>query len=178
MTLRSDIQQIVELIPANSRVLDVGCGDGELLQALKSKNCDARGLELDQIKVAQCLRQGLSVMQGDADVDLAHYPDNAFDYAVLTNTLQVTKYPDRILHDSLRLANKLLVSIPNFGYWKNRAQIMFSGRMPVTKKLSYQWYETPNIHFCTIRDFVVLCNNLGIKIEKSLAINALSLIHI
>lgn len=172
MSLRDDIKQIVELVPSGSRVLDIGSGDGELLSELKAKGCDARGLELDQLKVAQALRSGLSVMQGDADIDLAHYPANAFDYVVLTNTLQVTKHPELILKDVLRIADKVLVSIPNFGYWKNRAQLLISGRMPVTKKLSYQWYETPNIHFCTIRDFVILCSDLGIKIEKRLAINS------
>ena len=172
MTLRDDILQIVELIPSGARVLDVGSGEGELLAALKAKGCDARGLELDQQKVSACLKNGLSVMQGDADIDLAHYPDNGFDYVVLTNTLQVTKYPDRILKDMLRIAGKVVVSIPNFGYWKNRWQLLISGRMPVTKKLSYEWFETPNIHFCTIRDFVILCEGLNIKVEKRLAINA------
>ena len=172
MTLRDDIQQIVELIPSGARVLDVGSGEGELLAALKAKGCDARGLELDQQKVSQSLKSGLSVMQGDADIDLAHYPDNGFDYVVLTNTLQVTKHPELILKDALRIANRAILSIPNFGYWKNRLQLLVSGRMPVTKKLSYQWYETPNIHFCTIRDFVILCEGLNIKIEKRLAINA------
>lgn len=171
MAMRDDIEQIVKLIPANSRVLDIGCGEGELLAAVKAKGCDARGLELDQLKVAICLQNGLSVMQGDADIDLAHYPDNAFDYAVLTNTLQVTKHPEKILVEMLRIAKYLVVSIPNFGYWKNRWQLVLSGRMPVTKKLSYQWYETPNIHFCTIRDFIILCEGLNIKIEKRLAIN-------
>ena len=170
--MRDDIEEIVKIIPPNSRVLDVGCGEGELLAALEKKGCDARGIEIDQQKVSACLQKGLSVMQGDADIDLAHYPDNGFDYVVLTNTLQVTKYPDRILKDMLRIAGKVVVSIPNFGYWKNRWQLLISGRMPVTKKLSYEWFETPNIHFCTIRDFVFLCEGLGIKIEKRLAINA------
>jgi len=169
--MRNDIEEIVKLIPPKSRVLDIGCGEGELLLAVKAKGCDARGLELDQLKVAICLQNGLSVMQGDADIDLAHYPDNAFDYAVLTNTLQVTKHPEKILVEMLRIAKYLVVSIPNFGYWKNRWQLVLSGRMPVTKKLSYQWYETPNIHFCTIRDFIILCEGLNIKIEKRLAIN-------
>jgi methionine biosynthesis protein MetW len=169
--MRDDIEQIVKLIPSKSRVLDIGCGEGELLAAVKAKGCDARGLELDQLKVAICLQNGLSVMQGDADIDLAHYPDNAFDYAVLTNTLQVTKHPEKILVEMLRIAKYLVVSIPNFGYWRNRWQLVLSGRMPVTKKLSYQWYETPNIHFCTIRDFIILCEGLNIKIEKRLAIN-------
>jgi methionine biosynthesis protein MetW len=109
-------------------------------------------------------------MEGNADMDLAHYPDKGFDYAVLTQVLQVTQHPEKILDEVLRIADKAIVSIPNFGYWQNRTQLLLNGRMPVTKKLSYQWYETPNIHFCTIRDFIILCTDLGIKIEKRLAI--------
>lgn len=170
MNLRPDINVITEMLPAGATVLDVGCGEGELLEVLLGKNIRARGIELDQEKVAICLKNGLSVMQGDADEDLAHYPDAGFEYAVLTQVLQVTKHPEEILNEVLRIADKAIVSIPNFGYWQNRTQLLLSGRMPVTKKLSYQWYETPNIHFCTIRDFVILCNDLGIKIEKKLAI--------
>lgn len=170
MNLRPDINVISEMLPANANVLDIGCGEGELLQALKAKNINARGIEIDKEKVAKCLQDGLSVMEGNADIDLSHYPDKGFDYAVLTQVLQVTQYPDRILHEVLRIADKAIVSIPNFGYWQNRTQLLLNGRMPVTKKLSYEWYETPNIHFCTIRDFVILCNDLGIKIEKKLAI--------
>ena len=170
MNLRPDINLITEMLPHGASVLDIGCGEGELLKVLKGKEIAARGIELDQEKVSICLKNGLSVMQGDADIDLEHYPDNCFDFAVLTQVLQVTKHPEKILNEVLRIADKAIVSIPNFGYWQNRTQLLFNGRMPVTKKLSYEWYETPNIHFCTIRDFVILCNNLGLKIEKKLAI--------
>lgn len=170
MNLRPDINIISEMIPEKASVLDIGCGEGELLQVLKAKNINARGIEIDKEKVAACLKDGLSVMEGNADIDLEHYPDSGFDYAVLTQVLQVTKHPEKILDEVLRIADKAIVSIPNFGYWRNRTQLLLNGRMPVTKKLSYQWYETPNIHFCTIRDFVILCNDLGLQIEKSLAI--------
>lgn len=170
MNLRPDHSVIIDMIPEGASVLDVGCGEGELLEALKAKGINARGMELDQEKVSICLRKGLSVMQGDADIDLTHYPDKGFDYVILTQVLQVTKYPNKILEEVLRLTDNAIVSIPNFGYWENRIQLLFNGRMPVTKKLSYQWYETPNIHFCTLRDFVILCNDLGLQTNKSLAI--------
>lgn len=170
MNLRPDHNVIAEMLPMDARVLDIGCGEGELIELLKAKNINARGVEIDQEKVAHCLHKGLSVMQGDADIDLAHYPDNGFDYAILTQVLQVTKYPNQILQEVLRIAQHAIVSIPNFGYWENRVQLLLNGRMPVTKKLSYEWYETPNIHFCTIRDFIKLCADLNIKIEKKLAI--------
>lgn len=173
MNLRFDLKIICDLVEPNSKVLDIGCGDGELLRALKQeKKVFARGMELDQNKVSNCLSQGLSVIQGDADTDLAHYPADSFDYTLLTQTLQVTKHPDLVLKEMLRIGRRAIVTVPNFGFWKNRAQLLFDGKMPVTKKLSYEWYETPNIHFCTIRDFVTLCKNLNIKIEKRLAINS------
>lgn len=170
MNLRPDHDVIAKMLPQGARVLDIGCGDGELLQVLRAQNINARGMEIDQEKVAHCLQQGLSVMQGDANFDLAHYPEQGFDYAILTQVLQVTKFPNKILQEVLRISGKAIVSIPNFGHWENRLQLLVGGRMPVTKKLSYQWYETPNIHFCTIRDFIVLCHDLGIKIEQQIAV--------
>lgn len=171
--LRTDLKLICDIVNTGAKVLDIGCGDGELLKALKSqKNVSGRGIELDQANVSACLASGLSVMQGDADTDLGYYPSDSFDYAILTQTLQATKHPDLILKETLRIARKTIVALPNFGYWKNRVQLLLDGKMPVTKKLSYEWYETPNIHFCTLHDFVALCKKLDIKIEKSLAITA------
>lgn len=170
MNLRPDHNVIANIIPQNATVLDIGCGEGEMLELLAKKGVKARGLEIDQNNVSVCLKKGLSVLQGDVDVDLAYYPDKAFDYAILTQVLQVTKFPEQTLLEVLRVAHHAVVCIPNFGYWENRMQLLLNGRMPVTKKLSYEWYETPNIHFCTIRDFVILCENLNLKIEKKLAI--------
>ena len=170
---RRDLKVICDIVQSGAKVLDIGCGNGELLHALKrEKNVSGRGLEINQENVTKCLSMGLSVMQGDADTDLEHYPSNSFDYAILTEVLQATKHPDLILREALRIANKVILTVPNFGHWRNRTQLLLGGKMPVTKKLSYEWYETPNIHFCTIRDFGALCRKLGIKIEKSLAITS------
>jgi methionine biosynthesis protein MetW len=133
---------------------------------------DARGIELSQSGVNQCVARGLSVVQGDADTDLVNYPDDAFDYAILSQTIQATHRPREVLDQLLRIGKRAIVSFPNFGHWRIRAQIMFSGRMPVTENLSYSWYNTPNIHFCTIKDFVALCRELDAEVERSIALNA------
>ncbi len=173
MNIRPDLKIICDIVEPNAKVLDIGCGEGELLSALKqTKNTSGRGIELDQNNVSKCLAAGLSVMQGDVNTDLEHYPSDSFDYTLLTHTLQVTKHPDLVLKEMLRIGKKAIVGVPNFGYWRNRWQLLLNGKMPVTKKLSYEWFETPNIHFCTIRDFVTLCKDLDIKIEKRLAINS------
>jgi len=170
---RVDLLLLSEMVEKGSRVLDVGCGDGALLHILaNSRDVDARGLEISQSGVNQCVARGLSVVQGDADTELVNYPDNAFDYAILSQTIQATRQPREVLDQLLRIGRRAIVSFPNFGHWRIRAQIMFNGRMPVTQNLSYSWYDTPNIHFCTIKDFVALCHELGASVECSAALDA------
>jgi methionine biosynthesis protein MetW len=170
---RVDFLVMAELIEPRTRVLDVGCGDGELLVLLKHKlGVDARGIELSQKGVNQCVARGLSVVQGDADRDLADYPDDVFDYVILSQTLQATHRPRDVLEQMLRIGQKAVVSFPNFGQWRVRSQLAFRGRMPVTRNLPYSWYDTPNIHLCTIYDFVDLCRELNAHIERAVAINA------
>ena len=164
--LRPDLAIIAANVAPASRVLDIGCGDGALLAALRDgRQVDARGMELDPHGVAECVARGLSVMQGDADTDLSDYPDAAFDYAILSQTLQTTKRPDMVLDELLRVGRKGFVSFPNFAHWKVRASLMWNGRMPVTRLLPIAWYETPNIHHVTIRDFRELVEAKGYRIE-------------
>ncbi|MBS3928228.1 MAG: methionine biosynthesis protein MetW [Sphingomonadales bacterium] len=164
--LRPDLEIIAWEVKSNSRVLDVGCGDGALMQVLKEdRSCDARGLELDPHNVALCVGKGLSVMQGDADADLADYPDASFDYAILSQTLQTTKRPDQVLDELLRVGRKAFVSFPNFAHWKVRASLLWNGRMPVTRLLPIAWYETPNIHHVTVRDFRALVAEKNLRVE-------------
>lgn len=170
---RIDLQLIADLVTPGSRVLDVGCGDGSLLELLqRRRNVDGRGVELSQAGVNECVARGLSVIQGDADRDLVHYPDDAFDYVILSQTIQATRNPKIVLSELLRIGERAIVSFPNFGHWSIRLALGFTGRMPVTKNVSYSWYETPNIHFCTMRDFVELTEEIGAKIETAMAINA------
>lgn len=169
---RVDLLLVADMIEKGARVLDVGCGDGALLKTLiANRGVDARGIELSQAGVNSCVAQGLSVIQGDADTDLAAYPDRSFDYAVLSQTLQATRNPRVVLEHLLRIGRRAIVSFPNFGHWRVRTSLLFGGRMPVTENLTYAWYETPNIHFCTIRDFVDLCDTIGAQIEYGVALN-------
>jgi len=164
--VRYDFEIIANLIKSNSRILDIGCGNGDLLYFLKTnKNADCRGLEISQEMISKCLSRGLSVIHGDANVDLNLYPNNSFDYAILSQTIQAMINPQKILQEMLRIAKYAIVSLPNFANYKNRFHLMFKGTMPVNKTIPFQWYETPNIHFCTIRDFENLCikNNLIIE---------------
>lgn len=164
--LRPDLAVIAANIAAGSRVLDIGCGDGALMAALRDhKQVDARGMELDPQDVAECVAKGLSVIQGDADADLIDYPDAAFDYAILSQTLQTTKRPDQVLEELLRVGRKAFVSFPNFGHWRVRASLLWRGRMPVTRLLPVAWYETPNIHHVTVSDFRDLVQAKSLTVE-------------
>jgi len=172
-TGRVDLSLIAGMVEPGSRVLDVGCGDGALLALLAEKRgVDARGIELSRQGVADCVARGLSVIQGDADTDLSDYPDDSFDYVILSQTIQATRNPRLVLEHLLRIGRHVVVSFPNFGHWRVRSSLFFKGRMPVTADLPYSWYDTPNIHFCTIRDFVALAHELDARIERAVALDA------
>jgi methionine biosynthesis protein MetW len=170
--LRGDLRLLADMIAAGSRVLDIGCGDGELLAFLvQEKGIDGRGMELSQSGVNACVRHGLSVIQGDADHDLKDYPSDAFDFVVLSQTLQATRQPRRVIEHLVRIGRRAIVSFPNFGHWRIRLNLLLRGRMPRTAVLAHAWYETPNIHLCTILDFVALCDELGVTIERSVTLD-------
>jgi methionine biosynthesis protein MetW len=166
--LRADLALIASHVAAGSRVLDVGCGDGALLAALRDeRGCNAHGMEIDQANVARCVEMGLSVIQGDADKDLAFYPDGAVDYAILSQTLQTTMRPAVVLEELLRIGRRAFVSFPNFAHWRIRMSLLLGGRMPVTRLLPVAWYETENIHHVTVDDFRALLTERGIKVEQA-----------
>ena len=169
---RVDHLLVADMVEPDTRVLDVGCGDGELLKLLESRGVDGRGIELSREGVNECVAKGLAVIQGDADTDLADYPNDAFDYVVLSQTLQATRQPRIVLEHMLRIGRHAVVSFPNFGHWRIRLLLLFGGRMPQTGNLPDTWYDTPNIHFCTIKDFRELCAAVGIKMERALALDA------
>ena len=170
--IRKDFSLILSIIKEGSKILDVGCGNGELIELLNAhKKADARGIEITQNDVRQAVKKGLAVIQGDADNDLIHYPDKSFDYVISSRTLQATKDPKKVLQELLRIGNNVIISVPNFGHWYNRLYLSINGRMPVSKKMSYEWYETPNIHFCTIKDFEQLCKDIDANIESKLYIS-------
>jgi len=170
--LRRDLRLIAEMIEPGSRVLDIGCGDGALLAYLaREKAVDARGMELSQSGVNACVRHGLSVIQGDADRDLDAFPVGAFDVVVLSQTLQATRRPRHVVETLVRIGTRAIVSFPNFGFWRIRLSLLRRGRMPVSELLNNPWYDTPNIHLCTIRDFVGLCDEIGTKIERSVTLD-------
>ena len=165
--LRPDLAVIADHVPQGARILDIGCGDGDLMAALReTKRAKARGIEIDAANVARAMARGLAVVQGDADTDLADYPDAAFDYAILSQTLQTTRAPDRVLDELLRIGGRVFVSFPNFGYWRVRLSLMFGGRMPVTEALPLSWFETENIHQVTIDDFRAMIAERGITVEQ------------
>ena len=170
--LRPDLAAIAEMIPSGTTVLDVGCGDGALLEHLvKSKKVDARGLELSQQNVNACVARGLSVVQGDADTDLIEYPSQVFDFVILSQTIQATRNPKSVLGHLLRIGKRVAISLPNFGHWRVRTSLMIHGRMPRTQTLDSSWYDTPNIHLCTIADFVEMARETGAVIEHALTLN-------
>ena len=170
--IRIDLQLIADMIKPGSRVLDVGCGDGVLLDYLVHfKGVDGRGIELSQEGVNACVTQGLSAIQGDADTDLKDYPSDAFDYVVLSQTLQATVNPRGVLQQLVRIGRHAIVSFPNFGYWRVRLQLLLHGRMPRTNALLNEWWNTPNIHLCTITDFVALAESMGVRIERALTLD-------
>ena len=178
--MKKEFKIIADLLPKNSRVLDVGCGDGTLMKFLsKEKNIDVRGLELDEKNLEVCISKGLSVIEGNAENELNQFPDKSFDYVILSQTLQAFYNPVAVLDHLLRIGKSSIVSIPNFGYWRVRTSLLFLGRMPETKSLPYKWYNTPNLHMCTIKDFYELCKSKNISMKKIIGIHndKISLIH-
>ena len=168
---RGDHLLVAEMVERGSKVLDVGCGEGDLLQLLETRGIDGRGIELSREGVNRCVAKGLAVVQGDADTDLINYPDDAFDYVILSQTLQATRQPRVVLENLLRIGRRAIVSFPNFGFWKMRLQLLVGGHMPRTENLPATWYDTPNIHFCTIKDFVQLCDEINVKMERAVALD-------
>jgi len=169
--MKSEYKIIADIITENTRVLDVGCNDGSLMEFLKkNKNIDIRGIEISKEKVQTCISKGLTVIEGDAEFDLKQFPDKSFDYVVLGQTLQAFINPEIVIKELLRVGNKAIVTIPNFGHWKVRLNLLVQGTMPVTKTLPNEWYNTPNIHMCTIKDFFKFSEIMNFKIFKSFAL--------
>ena len=170
--MKKEFKVISELIENESKALDVGCGDGELIKYLiENKTKDIRGLEISKESVQNCLSKGLSVIEGNAENDLMQFPNHSFDYVILSQTLQAFLNPDKVIKELLRVGKKAIVTIPNFGHWKVRIKLLINGTMPLTKNLPYEWHNTPNLHMCTIKDFFVFCEKRNIKIFRSLALN-------
>ena len=172
LEMKKEFKVIADLLPNNTRVLDVGCGDGSLMNLLKKeKNVEVRGLELSQENVQECIHRGLPVIQGNAETELHQFPDKSFDYVVLSQTLQAFYEPEKVLRNLLRIGKSVVISIPNFGFWKVRIKLLFFGKMPVTKTLPNTWYNTPNLHMCTIKDLFDFCDEKKINIKKVIGVN-------
>ena len=170
--MKKEFNVIADLLPNNTRVLDVGCGDGSLMNLLKEeKNIEVRGLELNQDNVQQCIHKGLPVIQGNAETELHQFPNQSFDYVILSQTLQAFYKPEEVLRNLLRIGKSVIVSIPNFGFWKVRIKLLIFGEMPVTKTLPNTWYNTPNLHMCTIKDLFKFCEEKNINIKKVIGVN-------
>ncbi|MDA7783916.1 methionine biosynthesis protein MetW [Candidatus Pelagibacter sp.] len=170
--MKQEFKIISDLIEKNTRVLDVGCGDGILMEYLKyNKEIDIRGIEISKDNVQKCLSKGLTVIEGDAEKDLLQFPDSSFDFVILSQTLQAFLNPEIVIKELLRVGKKAIVTIPNFGFWKVRVHLLIKGTMPITKNLPDEWYNTPNLHMCTIKDFYNFCENRKIKLDKSLALH-------
>ena len=172
--MKQEFKIIAELIETNTRVLDVGCGDGTLMEFLKNnKKIDIRGIEISKNNVQQCIGKGLTVIEGDAEKDLSQFPDESFDFVILSQTLQAFLNPEKVISELLRVGKKAIVTIPNFGYWKVRLHLLFKGTMPITRTLPDEWYNTPNLHMCTIQDFFNFCEGKKINLYKSIALHNL-----
>jgi len=172
LKMKKEFKVIIDLLPKNTRVLDVGCGDGSLMNLLeKEKNIEVRGLELEKNNVQECIYKGLPVIQGNAETELYQFPDQSFDYVVLSQTLQAFYNPDKVLKELLRIGKSVIVSIPNFGYWRVRTSLLFFGKMPMTRTLPYSWHNTPNLHMCSIKDLFNYCDEQNINIQKVIGLN-------
>ena len=172
--MKQEFKIIANLIEKNTRVLDVGCGDGTLMEFLKDNNkIDIRGIEISKNNVQKCIGKGLTVIEGDAEKDLSQFPDGSFDFVILSQTLQAFLNPEKVISELLRVGKKAIVTIPNFGYWKVRLHLLIKGTMPVTRTLPDEWYNTPNLHMCTIKDFFNFCENRKINLYKSIALQNL-----
>ena len=172
LKMKKEFKVIADLLPNNIKVLDVGCGDGSLMSLLnEEKHIEVRGLELNQENVQECIHKGLPVIQGNAETELHQFPDKSFDYVVLSQTLQAFYEPEKVLRNLLRIGKSVVISIPNFGFWKVRIKLLFFGKMPVTKTLPNTWYNTPNLHMCTIKDLFDFCDEKKINIKKVIGVN-------
>ena len=172
--MKQEFKIIANLIESNTRVLDVGCGDGILMEFLKNnKKIDIRGIEISKHNVQKCIGKGLTVIEGDAEKDLSQFPDGSFDFVILSQTLQAFLNPEKVITELLRVGKKAIVTIPNFGYWKVRLHLLIKGTMPITRTLPDKWYNTPNLHMCTLKDFFIFCENRKINLYKSIALQNL-----